>query len=373
MPNSKKKIMKRIILTLQLLIFVCSLFAQEMDSTTHTHGSFANYKFIRLRLDNDVLKLRGFTDRYFTNALKIDYFFTAKSKNKKPFFGSILATLPEREGAEMTRTNLFGISFGMEMYTPLDITLPDVIPNDRPYAGLTYLGFSCISNEFLTGERISTDFLIGIIGPAAMQKEVQTGFHNLINGVEPKGWDNQIANDLALNLRLEYEKLFAAPNQNIEILGSAEMNFGTVTNFAGLGATFRFGRFNDYFYNESGLPFGLDVQSQSEFVTCNTSLAERKFFKENLERKFQFYAFLKPQFRVVIDNSLLEGGFFSYANSPHTLDSDDIKRLYMNMEVGAVLAIGNSFSITYSQLFRTPEFKDALTTRWGAITATVGF
>ena len=90
--------MKRIILTLQLLIFVCSLFAQEKGDTTHSHGSFANYKFIRLRLDNDVLKLRGFTDRYFTNALKIDYFFTLKNKKKKPFLAGILATLPERKG-----------------------------------------------------------------------------------------------------------------------------------------------------------------------------------------------------------------------------------------------------------------------------------
>lgn len=67
------------------------------------------------------------------------------------------------------------------------------------------------------------------------------------------GWHNQLKDDLALNMKVDYEKLIAMPNKNAEIIGLVEANFGTVTNFMGLGSTVRIGAFNDYFINELGL------------------------------------------------------------------------------------------------------------------------
>ncbi len=267
-------------------------------------------------------------------------------------------------GMHQTRANNFAAFAGMEMYTPIDIKASNIQVNDRPYAGLMYAGIKCISNDFNTARRLTTAYYLGVLGESAKQKQVQKGIHDRLNYTDPKGWDNQIRNDLALNIKIDFEQLIAAPTSRLELIGLSEINLGSVSNFGGLGTLFRIGRLTDYFYNESGITNGRRTRR------CRQCSDRTNYFSNNLSRNFQLYVFFKTSFRVVMDNSLLEGGWFSHDSSPHTITSDKVKRFYGNAEAGATINY-KGFALTFSQLFRTPEFDDAFTTRWGSITLTV--
>jgi lipid A 3-O-deacylase len=324
--------------------------------------------YLRLYTENDFWKLRGSTDRYFTNGVKIDFFFLPPG-TKKGILDKIFFVLPfERDGQpNATRNNNFAMSFGMNQYTPLSIKRTTIDSNDRPYAGWMFLALKCISNDFGRSERLSTEYSFGVIGPAAHQKFVQTKFHEWTGDQKPMGWDYQIHNDPAINLNLVYEKGVVNPAPNIEMMGNFEANIGTVTNYFGLGATFRVGLFNDYFLNEFGLRQGKNKVKR--YTKCTDPKKRTRFYSQNLDRKFQFYAYIKPSFRIVIDNSLLEGGIFHYDESPYVLRADRLKRFYAHSEFGFCLAY-RGVGLTFSQLFRTPEFDGAFDTHWGALTLT---
>ena len=94
-------------------------------------------------------------------------------------------------------------------------------------------------------------------------------------------------------------------------------------------------------------------------------------FVSNLNRDFQFYFTARASFRFTLDNSLLEGGIFSYKNSPFILTSDEIQRLYMHAQFGITFVI-KKVSISFSQFYRSKEFIKGNPTHWGGIKLILG-
>ena len=136
------------------------------------------------------------------------------------------------------------VSFALvnQIYTPADLTDPDPIPDDRPYAGWTYLeyGVHKSSRDSLR----SLCLHIGMVGPASKSEEIQTGIHNLTGSEPPMGWDNQLENELGLNLTYVHKWRFVP-----EPIGSFETSFvpfvqgdlGNISIKAMAGAGMRFG------------------------------------------------------------------------------------------------------------------------------------
>lgn len=348
--------MKTLLISLILLFAFLNGLSQEQPCTTTFND---RSRYIKFGWANDALKLRGITDRYFTNGNSLEYFYLPKNPAK---FERIFLRMP----CTSTRNNNFAVGFHMQMFTPTDISLVAIDSGNRPYAGWAYVSLKCISNEFSNSDRITTEYSIGIIGEHSYQKEVQTWFHKIIGSQKPMGWGNQIHDDIALNVKVDYEKGLLRPNKNIEMIGLVEANFGTVTNFMGLGSTIRLGSFNDYFINELGLR--ADSTKFVRYEKETKDFTSRKVFRQNLLRKLQFYFFIRNSLRVVIDNSLLQGGLFNYDESPYVLSSDEIKRFYFNAEFGVNITY-KGVGIIYSQHFRTAEFKNAFDTNWGSATA----
>ena len=251
----------------------------------------------------------------------------------------------------------------MKMFTPEDITITKIDSTDRPYAGWQYIGLGGTSNRFSTAERLTAKYTIGVIGSAAGQEKVQTLVHELRGRPIPQGWDNQIVNDLALNIYYLYEKRIFYPTSRLETLGLVEINAGTVSNYIGIGEQTRLGRFNDFFYNSSGL--------KMKTKQCDAEDLQKIIYPENLNRNFQLYFFARASFRFALDNSTLEGDFFSYKKSPYVLTSDQIQRFYLNAQFGLAPVYGR-FGITFSQFYRSTEFIGGNPTHWGAIKFIIG-
>lgn len=98
-------------------------------------------------------------------------------------------------GAQTSSQNLV-VRFGQSMYTPENKTRTDVIPDDRPYAGLLYLGLAW--NRRVHPQAASYEMLdvreltLGVIGPWSLAEQSQDLVHRA-RGIERfRGWDNQL-------------------------------------------------------------------------------------------------------------------------------------------------------------------------------------
>jgi lipid A 3-O-deacylase len=301
---------------------------------------------LKISEDDDFFNLRGEgTDRGYSSGLKIELYYT---KNVKAKFPSNLLMKITGDA-----DNIYGWGLTQNLFTPNNIASKEIQYKDRPYAGVTYFSHILISSDNIKRQKLTTSLSLGAIGKYSFGKEIQTWVHGIINYQKPQGWDNQIKSDVILNYLINYEKLIFSPSKNLEIIGNVGGNVGTMYNNIGVGLQFRAGMFNSYFSNYERPTF-----------KGNTTAGESK-------RKFQFFFYMKTDATAVMDNSTLQGGFFSHDSSPYTISKDDIKRIFMQYEYGIVLA-KNRFGIAFFEKIRTPEFDGYFTQQIGNLTLYIG-
>ena len=93
------------------------------------------------------------------------------------------------------KTRQLSLIVGQNIFTPEDISRQDLILYDRPYAGWLYVGFGLIAEREGRFNPVDTFELdLGVVGPWSLAETVQKNWHEFINTVEPKGWDNQLMN-----------------------------------------------------------------------------------------------------------------------------------------------------------------------------------
>lgn len=293
---------------------------------------------LRIHWDNDFINVRGDgTDRYYTNGIRLDYFYTKKQKEKFP--SSLLLNISKGNN------NIFGWGLAQFMFTPRNIDIADIQYNDRPYAGALYGIHSLQSTDTGKKTRVSSEIRFGVIGPLSFAKETQTWVHNAFNYTKPLGWDNQVPNDIILNYNISIEKQMLCPSKKMLLTGVIETFSGTIYNAAGAGFTLKLGSFENY----------LEGANESPSKKKNNS---------------QLNIFMKPAIRVVLSNALLQGGLLrqiTQQKKGYTLSKDQIERLLPLYDAGVTFERPN-FSITISQKFIGPEFKGQYTQEFGNLT-----
>ncbi|MFO7838762.1 MAG: lipid A deacylase LpxR family protein, partial [Desulfosalsimonadaceae bacterium] len=97
-------------------------------------------------------------------------------------------------------------SVGQNIYTPDDIEVHELIEDDRPYAGFTYmeLGFHKRFERYMHTVGITG----GIVGPESYAEDIQESFHDILNSSEANGWDHQLKNEPVLELVYDYKRKF---------------------------------------------------------------------------------------------------------------------------------------------------------------------
>ncbi len=295
-------------------------------------------QFLRIYEDNDFLDLRGSgTDRYYSNGLRIDLFYTKKNQPKFP--SNILMHLKDADNA------LYGYGVTQTMYTPLDISRKEIQVGDRPYAGILHLNHLVITSNSKKNERLLSEINVGITGNLSLAKETQTIIHKWIDYQKPNGWDNQIKTDLLLNYYLQYEKLILKPSEKLDVIGGFDTNIGTMRTDFGLSLLIKLGNSNNYFNN------------------VNTDNAKKN--------KLLAHIYCRPIVRAVMYNTTLEGGFFTGRSSPYVLENSQLKRIYLQYEYGFVLSY-KRFEVSVNEKIRTAEFENALTQQVGNLTFVIG-
>lgn len=296
-----------------------------------------NKHSLRILWDNDFINLRGDgTDRYYTNGIRIDYFYTKEQKAKFP--SSLLLNISD------DNNNIYSWGLAQFMFTPKNIAVPDIQFNDRPYAGALYTIHSLQSIDHIKKIKLTSEIRLGVIGPLSFAKETQTWAHRVINYTKPLGWHNQVPNDIILNYNISIEKLMLQASKKILLVGIIETYSGTTYNAAGAGFMLRVGKFNNYF--------------------DDISMGQTKKIKS------QLYVFMKPAARVVLSNALLQGGLlnqFSPQSTGYVLSKDQIERVVVLYDVGITFE-KPKYSITISQKSIGAEFKGQYTQEYGSLT-----
>lgn len=275
---------------------------------------------------------------------------------------SIFGFLDSRVAGHIKRR--YGISVGQSLYTPENKEAKGLVKDERPYAAWLYVGMSLQTLRYDTSKpqmdaiRQDTWQLdVGVIGPAAMGKQVQNNFHELINAPKSQGWDNQLHNEPGINLTFERKwrvgrtKLLDDPIKlRADIVPMVGMSLGNVNTYAATGAIVRIGQ-------DLGNDFGPP--------RIRPSLPGSETF--DLEDPFGWYIFAGVEGSAVARNIALDGNTF---RDSHSVDKNIFVADFM---AGAAVFMGRT-RLAYTHVLRTKEYKGQKgMDQYGALTFSVGF
>jgi lipid A 3-O-deacylase len=137
----------------------------------------------------------------------------------------------------------YHVSIGQAMYAPENLEQTDLIKEDRPYAGWLYGALGLTSD---TGYKLDNlEVTVGMVGPSSGAEGTQKFVHSAIGAKEPRGWDNQLNDELGVVV--SYQRMwrsiyeFSPFGFAVDITPNLGASVGNIFTHAGAGATFRLG------------------------------------------------------------------------------------------------------------------------------------
>jgi lipid A 3-O-deacylase len=240
-----------------------------------------------------------------------------------------------KSGPEYTHKVEF--SLGQNMFTPQDISRSDLITNDRPYAGWTYISTS-YHRKYSSAETLdfmdTVELQLGIVGPESFAEQTQKFVHKMRELQRPHGWDNQLKSEPGLAVVFERKWLFHpgdARRLNYRIITHAGGAVGNVYTYLNSGAELRVG------WN---IPrdFGVSLIRPAGSTRLST------------HTEFSMFGFAGVNGRLTFRDIFLDGNTFT--------DSHSIDKKIPVADLSAGLAINyKNILLTWTQVLRTKEFK----------------
>jgi len=337
--------------------------ARATDTQTADARATDNLRWMfRAYEDNDFINARGCgTDDAYTNGTRLDYFYQPRHPSKNP-----IDHLLPKAGAHSINTYGWGIM--QLMYTPKNITNSAYQPNDYPWSGALVVTHTLYSYNPEKKYDLRTELDLGMIGPASLAEQLQTGFHRLIHYFKPLGWSHQYPNDLLANIDVTAERQLAGNGSTIEWIGGSQLSAGTMMNSLTVFPLVRIGRMNPYF---KGL--------FSQFASTGRNSHHHK--------NWQLYFICRPELQLILTEAVLQGGMFTRnpnvkaAEGPakpqqQSPASDQpyhpINNIVLASNFGAVASIGD-FSISFNQNSSTAMMKGLYSHEVGNISLYFGW
>ncbi len=283
------------------------------------------------------------TDRQYTSGVKLGWSSAdLENYSDSPYASPLLPLfdlLPFINEKAYQKNLVFAL--GQNIYTPDDTEAFALVPNDRPYAGWLYIGAGVVWKN--AEVRNSLVLNVGVVGSWSYAQESQRLVHDLRDLDHPKGWDNQLHNELGVVAIYEREWRWPKHDRRVgfdwEFIPHAGIALGNVQTYANLGGELRAG---------VNLPDDFGTAAIGPAATTSTPVdgsqgAERSRFDLGL------YVFARADGRAVAHNVFLDGNTFG--NGP----SVDRKWLVADLSVGAAVNYHNT-KFAYAFVYRTEEF-----------------
>ncbi len=233
-----------------------------------------------------------------------------------------------------------GVSLVQSIYTPTDIAVAALQPNDRPYAGVLYAslllqkrGATRRGTELLDTWRLD----VGVIGPESHAEDAQNTVHRVRNLGLANGWGNQLKTEAALAARFQRTWRWAggaADGWAWDFLPAAGLSLGNIGTHAVLGGQVRAGW---------GLPGDFGVQTIDAIPVPNVGRTSAASARRG------FYAFAGSEGRAVAYSAFLDGNLLR--------DSHHVSKfpLVGDAKFGLVYS-GKRFDMTLAQVIRSKEY-----------------
>jgi len=279
-------------------------------------------RILSLKWENDAV---DGTDKHYTQGARLDYF---SADNSLPNWLKNFSDALPAIGYDM-QAQKFGLGIAQEIYTPEDLTNPNLVIDDRPYAGWLY-GRALLQRRGPgpVGSKVRETLRLdlGVIGPESLAEATQKEWHNK----SPEGWEHQLRTEIAfeLNYRREYLGAFRMTDGpwGVDVIPHFGGSAGTVAIYADIGTTARLG------YN---MP--------NEFATGASPAMWGGYF------------FVGVDGRAILRNIFLDGNTFV---SSHSVRKEPVVGDF----VAGMTFVFKAVEITVSHTIRAREFKSESST-----------
>ena len=285
---------------------------------------------VKLYMENDLVAQQ---DSQYTGGAKVDVIY--KIENPDGLYNLLLLN--------DSKVYLFrSFAFASQLYTPADLKAKEPIYNDWSYAAWTYLEVGVHKSTYKTLNSLLLK--VGIVGPSAQGKEVQTAVHKWTGCETPEGWDNQLYDELGIDITYIYKQRYEYENDKrlgISVVPSFEADLGNISTQASLGLFFRSG------YNIAK-DFGLSTMS----VGGESGIPAYKEQKMSLKQTWSFSFNLAFTGSAVARDIFVEGNTFRKSIVRH-------ERNNFVGYIGAGISLRyNSFNLDFMQTYNTPKAED---------------
>ena len=323
-------------------------------SVSHAEESIQD-RGIGIYIDQDLFVPFYNEDRDYTMGVGIEFFW-AKDKGLYPFDNLV------RQAGEWLGINdknndiVYSFMLGTTAFTPDDLSDPQPIYNDRPYASLIYL-----SNKRVRADNrnaIAAEVLFGLIG-TNISRDGQTFIHQTYRDiagtsepVDPKGWSHQISDggELTMRLRLSNSRLQYSSPGILDVATTLGLSFGFQTN-ASFSAAIRVGNIKSPFWS---LPY--DPVNRGSFLPAKPVN--------------EWYFWSAYRAHVIGYDALLQGQF---KTSEVRYTSDQLESVVYDSAVGLTLGFKGS-QLTFVANVKSPDLKNVTRNQvWGSINYLVYF
>lgn len=250
---------------------------------------------------------------------------------------NFLHRLPIVKQAPAETGHKLELAIGQNIYTPKETSRSDLIHDDRPYAGYSYLSTAyhrMSINDSSWSQMDTLELQFGMVGPASLAEDAQKFVHRIRRLDQPNGWDNQLKNEPGLTLAFERKWLFHPSYRGrfcVDAILHAGATLGNIMTFANTGLEIRAGWNVPKTFSVS-----LIRPAGSNWTTKVSG--------------FSLYLFGAVNGRAVLRDIFLDGNSF---RSSHHVDKEPLVADFSGGVTGKLGRLSLSLAVTH----RTREFK----------------
>ena len=299
-------------------------------------GRFGAYRF---SWENDSFNPAIESDRDYSNGLRLSFIRNPCRKAHPPWTERLVEAWCRSGICDGDRHAIdVGYVFGQDIYTPQNTRREGPQPFDRPYAGHLFGSWviqathSKDASDEVERTQTTIEMQVGLVGPHAYAEELQNGWHRLLGEDEVRGWRNQLEDEPAINLNLQWRRKLGF--QHLDFLPHWGVALGTTHTNARVGATLR---------------IGTDLTRMPQFLLPQIRR------HESGRRNFAASAYVGAEGRYVAHDIFLEGGFFNSKDDVRV----DPKSFVYDLKGGAS-ARWKNWTFDYAWTKRSVEFESRL-------------
>ena len=237
------------------------------------------------------------------------------------------------------------------IFTPANLAATAPISTDRPYAGYLYGGvFWQREGQYERREDVAVldhfELNLGIVGDDSLGEDIQDWVHKNFEGVDPQGWDNQLANEITG--QFYYRRKWRIDMNPVEsaLLGDLELQVIPQAGFA-LGTVYRYG--------EAAVTLRLGQKLPDDFGPGRINDLQSVTGDAYKHTGWSWYVYGRVGGRAVQHDMFLDGSDFETS-----IVSVDSEPLVGEVQAGFAVSyrpnINHRFDLTWGLTFLTDTF-----------------